>query len=88
MHSEQLIEVALTESDLVALGGRGTFTGAAVPRTVANAATGYLVDALGWTPFFLLCTVLALPGMLLLYKVAPWGDDPPAQETDAPRQSR
>lgn len=61
---------------------------AAVPRTVANAATGYLVDALGWTPFFLLCTVLALPGMLLLYKVAPWGDDPPAQETDAPRQSR
>ena len=61
---------------------------AAVPRTVANAATGYLVDALGWTPFFLLCTVLALPGMLLLYKVAPWGDDPPAQEADAPRQSR
>lgn len=57
---------------------------AAVPRTVANAATGYLVDALGWTPFFLLCTVLALPGMLLLYKVAPWGDDPPAQEADAP----
>ena len=61
---------------------------AAVPRTVANAATGYLMDALGWTPFFLLCTVLALPGMLLLYKVAPWGDDPPAQEADAPRQSR
>ena len=27
---------------------------------------------LGWTRFFLLCTVLALPGMLLLIWVAPW----------------
>ena len=49
---------------------------AAVPRTVINAGTGYLVEALGWTPFFLLCTLLAIPGMLLLLKVAPWGDDP------------
>ncbi len=48
---------------------------AAVPRTLANAATGYLVEALGWTKFFLLCFVLALPGMLLLLKVAPWRDD-------------
>ncbi len=45
---------------------------AAVPRTFANAATGYLVESLGWSGFFLLCTVLALPGMLLLMKVAPW----------------
>jgi len=44
----------------------------AVPRTVANAATGYLVDSVGWTPFFLLCCVLAIPGMLMLPKVAPW----------------
>jgi PAT family beta-lactamase induction signal transducer AmpG len=44
----------------------------AVPRTVANAATGYLVAHLGWFWFFLLCAVLALPGMLLLVKVAPW----------------
>ncbi|MCL6264399.1 AmpG family muropeptide MFS transporter [Craterilacuibacter sp. RT1T] len=45
---------------------------AAVPRTVANAGTGFLVDSLGWTVFFLICTVLALPGMALLHKVAPW----------------
>lgn len=44
----------------------------AVPRTVINAGTGYLVEALGWTPFFLLCTALAIPGMLLLTRVAPW----------------
>ncbi|MBN3002463.1 AmpG family muropeptide MFS transporter [Chromobacterium alkanivorans] len=45
---------------------------AAVPRTLANASTGYIIDAIGWTSFFLLCTALALPGMVLLLKVAPW----------------
>jgi len=30
------------------------------------------VAELGWTAFFLLCFVLALPGMLLLFRVAPW----------------
>jgi PAT family beta-lactamase induction signal transducer AmpG len=45
---------------------------AAMPRTFANAATGWLVEAIGWTGFFLLCALLALPGMVLLVKVAPW----------------
>jgi PAT family beta-lactamase induction signal transducer AmpG len=45
---------------------------AAVPRTFANASTGYLVDGLGWLNFFLLCALLALPGMALLPWVAPW----------------
>lgn len=45
---------------------------AALPRTFANASTGLIVEQIGWTPFFLLCAVLALPGMLLLYWVAPW----------------
>lgn len=45
---------------------------AAVPRTFANAATGYLVEAFGWPHFFLMCFVAAIPGMLLLLKVAPW----------------
>jgi PAT family beta-lactamase induction signal transducer AmpG len=45
---------------------------AAVPRTFVNATTGWLVEALGWMPFFFLCALLALPGMALLLKVAPW----------------
>ena len=49
----------------------------AVPRTFANAATGWMVEAMGWTSFFLLCAVLAIPGMLLLLKVAPWNEDAP-----------
>jgi PAT family beta-lactamase induction signal transducer AmpG len=48
---------------------------AAVPRTFANAATGYLVEDLGWRNFFLFCFVAAIPGMLLLIKVAPWSMD-------------
>jgi len=47
-----------------------------VPRTFANAATGYLVEAIGYPSFFLLCTAIAVPGMLMLPLVAPWGDDP------------
>jgi PAT family beta-lactamase induction signal transducer AmpG len=47
---------------------------AAVPRTFANAATGYLVDLLGWMTFFLFCFLIAIPGMLLLLKVAPWNN--------------
>ncbi|MGI4815622.1 MAG: AmpG family muropeptide MFS transporter [Janthinobacterium lividum] len=45
---------------------------ASVPRTFANAGTGYLVGGLGWFHFFLLCAVLAIPGMALLPKIAPW----------------
>ena len=51
---------------------------AAIPRTFANAATGWLVESIGWSGFFLLCTLLALPGMLLLFKVAPWGRSSPS----------
>jgi PAT family beta-lactamase induction signal transducer AmpG len=48
---------------------------AAVPRTVANSATGYLVEYFGWQQFFIFCFIIAIPGMLLLLKVAPWNQD-------------
>ncbi|MBM4190063.1 MAG: AmpG family muropeptide MFS transporter [Betaproteobacteria bacterium] len=48
---------------------------AAVPRTVVNASTGYMVEMLGWPLFFVVCFLLAVPGMLLLFKVAPWNED-------------
>jgi PAT family beta-lactamase induction signal transducer AmpG len=43
-----------------------------IPRTFANASTGFLIEAMGYTSFFLLCTAVAVPGMLMLLKVAPW----------------
>jgi PAT family beta-lactamase induction signal transducer AmpG len=48
---------------------------AAMPRTFVNATTGWLVEWFGWTQFFLLCVALALPGMALLLKVAPWREN-------------
>ena len=33
---------------------------AAVPRTFINATTGYLIEILGWFPFFMLCALLAV----------------------------
>ncbi len=50
----------------------------AVPRTFINASAGWLVEYFGWFDFFLLCGVLAVPGMLLLFKVAPWRESPAA----------
>ncbi len=44
----------------------------AVPRTFINASTGFIVEQTGWVNFFIICTILAIPGMLLLPKVAPW----------------
>lgn len=52
---------------------------AALPRTFVNALTGYIVDAVGWNMFFYLCALLAIPGMVLLLKVAPWSE-PTAKE--------
>jgi len=43
-----------------------------VPRVVASAGTGYLAENMGWTGFFIFCTLIAIPGMLLLFKFAPW----------------
>mgnify|MGYP005695248301 FL=1 len=46
----------------------------AIPRTIASAATGIIVEGIGWENFFYLCTLIAIPGMLLLFKVAPWNE--------------
>ena len=47
---------------------------AVLPRTVASASSGFIIEAIGYTSFFYLCMLFAVPGMLLLFKVAPWND--------------
>ena len=44
----------------------------AVPRTVLSAPTGFLAKHMGWENFFIACTLIAIPGMLLLLKFASW----------------
>lgn len=43
-----------------------------VPRVIFGSTTGVLAQSLGWSGFFLFCTLVAVPGMLLLLKIAPW----------------
>jgi PAT family beta-lactamase induction signal transducer AmpG len=43
-----------------------------VPRVLASAPTGYLAKNIGWVGFFIFCTLIAIPGILLLIKFAPW----------------
>jgi PAT family beta-lactamase induction signal transducer AmpG len=43
-----------------------------VPRVFAAAPTGFLAKVMGWESFFISCVLIAIPGMLLLLKFAPW----------------
>ena len=44
----------------------------AVSRYVTGAPTGFLVVAVGWVWFFVICTALAAPGLLLLIRYHKW----------------
>lgn len=37
-----------------------------IPRVIVASPSGYLVEAVGWFWFFLICTIAAIPGLLLL----------------------
>ena len=100
--SVEYLGVGLGASALVAFMARATnknFTATqfalfssliALPRTFANATTGFLIEGIGvddgwlyetfgaingmgYTWFFIFCGFTALPGMILLFWVAPWG---------------
>ncbi len=55
----------------------------ALPRLLTGVITGVMVDGvpslgfagLGWSLFFVFCAVTAIPGLLLLPKVAPWNEN-------------
>jgi PAT family beta-lactamase induction signal transducer AmpG len=67
--------IARTTNPAFAATQIALFTALAVlPRTFANATTGFIVEQIGWTNFYFLCTALAIPGMLMLFKVAPWNE--------------
>lgn len=37
-----------------------------MPRVFAAAPTGYMAEAMGWSSFFIVCTLIAVPGLVLL----------------------
>ncbi len=47
----------------------------AVPRSFFSASTGFIIESLGYVPFFAICYAMAIPGMLMLIYVAPYNGD-------------
>lgn len=43
-----------------------------VPRVIASAPTGWMAEAMGWSGFFIACTFIAVPGLIILNRFAPW----------------
>ena len=65
----------------------------ALPRVLAGPITGFMVDAFGWSLFFLSTIVIGIPGLVMLGRFVPLGvrepqfEDPAAGETTAPQVS-
>jgi PAT family beta-lactamase induction signal transducer AmpG len=45
----------------------------ALPRVIAGPITGFAVDALGWSTFFLTTMVIGVPGLVMLARFVPFG---------------
>jgi PAT family beta-lactamase induction signal transducer AmpG len=41
-----------------------------IPRVLASAPTGFMAQSMGWPWFFLACALVAIPGLILLKRVA------------------
>ena len=40
-----------------------------IPRVILSSPTGKMAELMGWEMFFVVCTVVAIPGLLLLIPV-------------------
>lgn len=61
---------------------------ATLPRALLSAPSGFMAEQLGWPQFFVVCALLALPGLLLLPLLRQWfGDGVEAASDDASEQA-
>jgi len=75
---------ALTNRQFTAMQFALLSTLATLPRSLLSAPSGFMAEALGWPQFFVVCTLLALPGLLLLPVVRAWfGGDSTSRRTAA-----
>lgn len=58
-----------------------------IPRTLLAAPTGWIAELTGWSSFFMLCTLLALPGLGLLRQIESWLMAPAPQPVTADTSS-
>jgi PAT family beta-lactamase induction signal transducer AmpG len=54
----------------------------AIGRVLAGPPAGFLADAVGWTPFFLLSVLASVPGLALLHRFAPLTAPEPELDAD------
>lgn len=59
----------------------------ALPGIAAGSFAGLIIEWRGYTEFFLFCTVCAVPGMLMLFRVAPWNQPQSVQTATEPETS-
>jgi len=57
----------------------------ALPRLIAGPITGFVVDAIGWSTFFLSTMVFGIPGLVMLARFVPLGVREPAFTVEPPR---
>jgi MFS transporter, PAT family, beta-lactamase induction signal transducer AmpG len=60
----------------------------ALPRIFAGPVTGVMVDAVGWTQFFLFTIAIGIPGLIMLHRFSPLGVREPELQALAPRAPR
>lgn len=53
-----------------------------IPRTLLAAPTGWIAESMGWSGFFILCTLLAVPGFWLLKQLEGWLTTPAYQSVN------
>jgi PAT family beta-lactamase induction signal transducer AmpG len=68
---------ALTNRQFTATQFALLSTLATLPRSLLSAPSGFMAAQLGWPQFFIVCALLALPGLLLLPLVRQWFGEPP-----------
>jgi PAT family beta-lactamase induction signal transducer AmpG len=79
---------ALTNRQFTATQFALLSTLATLPRSLLSAPSGFLAAELGWPQFYVACTLLAIPGLLLLPLVRHWfGHAPAAEPTPEGRRS-
>jgi PAT family beta-lactamase induction signal transducer AmpG len=78
---------ALTNKQFTATQFALLSTLATIPRSLLSAPSGFMAEALGWPQFFIVCALLALPGLLLLPLVRQWFGPGPQQSAGAADRS-
>lgn len=74
---------ALTNKQFTATQFALLSTLATLPRSLLSAPSGFMAEALGWPQFFVVCTLLAIPGLVLLPALRAWFGAAPEKQVSS-----